>query len=140
MSTVSLWPVYRDRLASSWVQTRLLPLRLTESLDTITLQVVGAPYGMMEATRARSFEDAVIVISDDPRDAPIDYVLWCAYYLYPRVLVHESALAERPGIQPDFEIVTSHFGRDPAGGGGTGPGLRALSERARLFAAANWSP
>ncbi len=137
VSTVGRWPVYRDRLASSWAQTLLLPHRLTESLDAITFDCVGTPYGIMEATRVRSFDDAVIVISDDPRDAPLDNVLWCAYYLYPRVLVHESGLA--PEIQPDFEITTAHFGRGPSGEGG-GAGLRALSERARLFAAANWNP
>jgi hypothetical protein len=112
---------------------------MTTSLDALTLQLVGTPYGMLRATRAGSFDDAVILISDDPRDTPLNNILWCAFYLYPRVLVHESTLAARPELQADFQITTPHFGANVSGGtGGSAPGLRAISERARIFAAANW--
>ncbi len=141
VAAVLALPGYRERAGTLALQTRLLPRRLATDQDAVNLDAVGEPYRVMRAVREGTFPDAVVVLPDDPRDTPLNNVFWCAYYLYPRVLVHASALRSRPGLAPDFALDTAHFTYGGDSGTGTpapGPGLVAISGRARAWAAERW--
>jgi hypothetical protein len=102
---------------------------------------LGQPYGVMRVVKANTFEDAVILVSDDPAD-PLELrsITWCAYYLYPRVLVHESVLDADPELEADFVITTPHFVAGlPESVAAPKLGLVPLSARAREYAT-KWAP
>jgi hypothetical protein len=134
-------PTYRDRLGSAWRQAHGLPLRLRMSLDEIRFDRLGEPYAVIRKVRESTFEDAVILVSDAPADpSTLRSIAWCAYYLYPRVLVHPNSLRTVPGLAADFEITTPNFA--PGLPDSLGPprlGLLPLSDRARRHAG-TWSP
>jgi len=86
------------------------PRRLGASLDAIRIVQHGESYRVMRVLKDNTFEDAVILMSDDPAEPPeLRSIVWCAYYLYPRVLVHESGLRAHPGLEADFVVTTPHF-------------------------------
>jgi hypothetical protein len=132
-----LLPAYRDPLIVGWNQARLLPGWLDMSLHEIRLKTMKEPYGVVAMARDRTFEDAVLVVTDDPADEPLSSVPWCAYYLYPRVLVPAGAW-ERMDINGDFAIYTRRF--RPPGAGHAASGLVVLSDRARSYAQERWPP
>jgi len=103
-------PVYRDRLKTACRQFISIPRRLGASLDAIRIVQHGESYRVMRVLKDNTFEDAVILMSDDPAEPPeLRSIVWCAYYLYPRVLVHESGLRAHPGLEADFVVTTPHF-------------------------------
>lgn len=130
-----LLPAYRDPLVVGWNQTRLLPRRMDMSLHEVRLDMMKEPYGVVALARDRTFEDATLVITDDPADGQLRYLSWCAYYLYPRVLIPAQAWKERQ-LNADFAIYTRRF--RPPGAGQATSGLVVLSERARVYAEGAW--
>jgi hypothetical protein len=134
-------PVYRARLGSACRQTLGIPRRLSMSLDAIRFDQLGQPYRVMRVVKTNTFGDAVILITDDPADPPeLRSISWCAYYLYPRVLVHERVLAADPELEADFVITTPHFVAGlPESVAAPKLGLVPLSDRAREYAK-GWNP
>jgi hypothetical protein len=132
----ALLPGYRTRLEPTRVQLTRLPHRLTRSTHEMRVATLGAPYAFLAAARERSFEDAILLISDRPEDDRLASILVSAYYLYPRTLVHPRTLDSLPDLQPDFVLATAHF--NPLAGGDSGPGLFAVSDRARTWAEERW--
>ena len=106
------------------------------SLDAIRFDQLGQPYGVMRVVKANTFEDAVILITDEPADPPeLRSISWCGYYLYPRVLVHETVLENDPDLEADFAITTPHFVAGlPESVATPKLGLIPLSDRAREYA------
>ena len=101
----------------------------------------GQPYWVMRQVKANTFEDAVIVVTDNPADPPeLRSIVWCAYYLYPRVLVHESVLNADPILEADFVITTPNFVMGlPETEVKPKLGLVPVSDRARQYARW-WTP
>jgi hypothetical protein len=134
-------PVYHARLGSAWRQTLGIHRRLGMSLDAIRFDQLGQPYGVMRVVKKNTFDDAVILITDDPADPPeLRSISWCAYYLYPRVLVHEKVLEVEPDLEADFVITTPHFiGGLPESAAALKLGLIPVSDRAREYAK-SWKP
>jgi hypothetical protein len=132
-------PAYHGRFRSGWMQLNYLPTRLGMSLEDIRLAWFAERYATIASVRDRSFEDAVLVISEDPADGEFASLSWCAYFLYPRVLIHPSRLAEHPEMVPDFAFVTPRFSvPGPDERWNTDLGLVPLSPRARRFAEETW--
>ncbi len=125
-------PTYGSRLRSCWTQVTMLPDRVRLSADGARRALLGEPFQVMARARDAMPEDAVILISDDPADRPLSSILWCAYYLYPRVLVQPSTLRDHPEITPDYVIFTPRFCGDRVEVQGLPhAGFLAVSERAR---------
>jgi hypothetical protein len=129
-------PGYRDRLGSAWRQTRGIPIRARMSLDEIRFDQIGEPYAVIRRVKESTYDDAVILLSDAPADPPpLRSIAWCAYYLYPRVLIHPEALRTTPGLEADFVITTPNFAPGlPDSAGAPHLGLLPLSDRARRYA------
>jgi len=129
-------PVYHARLGSAWRQTMGIPRRLGMSLDAIRFDQLGQPFGVMRVVKTNTFDDAVILITGDPADPPeLRSISWCAYYLYPRVLVHQEVLEKDPDLEADFAVTTPHFIAGlPESVAAPKLGLIPLSARAREYA------
>jgi len=136
IASFTLIPGYHARLGTAWNQTRVAPARLGIPLDAVRMSQFGQKYWLMKQVKAKTFEDAIIVVTDDPADPPeLRSILWCAYYLYPRVLVQESALRADPELEADFVITTPHFVMGlPDSVAKPKLGLVPLSDRAREYA------
>jgi len=117
---------YNERLGSCWRQAKLLPGRFSTDVDALREMMVPE-FPLLERVRENTFEDAVIRISDDPADERLHSVLFCAYYLYPRVLVQTETLERVPDLVPDFAVCTPHF----CIGDASLTGLVAISERGK---------
>ena len=107
--SLALTPTYRKRLGRAYQQLGLLSLRATKSLEEVELSLMGAPYDFLRTVRSLTFEDAVFLISDDPRDEQLSNRLWVAYYLYPRVVVNPKLVDENPDLNVDFLLATRNF-------------------------------
>lgn len=141
LASLPLLPTYGNRLRPCWTQVRMLPDRVRLSADGARRALLGEPYQVMARARDAMPEDAVILISDDPEDRPLSSMLWCAYYLYPRVLVQPSTLRDHPEIAPDYVIFTPRFSGDRAEAVGLPhAGFLAVSERARRRAEERRAP
>jgi len=106
---VGLLPIYQIRFVPGLRQFARLPNRIHWSLDDVHRLLKPKAFPPLRLVRNESFEDAIVVTSDDPRDAPLDNLIWCAYYVYPRVVVNTDMLRKNPSITPDFLITTPHF-------------------------------
>ena len=127
-----LLPTYAARWHSCWIQARMLPDRIQLSAEGARAALLGEPFLLMARARSAMPEDAVILIPEDPDDLPLSSLLWCAYYLYPRVLVQPSTLRNHPEISADYVIFTPSFSGDHAEVAGLSQsGFLAVSERAR---------
>jgi len=104
---ISRLPAYDSRLHASYSQVRLLPVRLGTSYDDYQASTSPSYPGILQV-RGSTFQDAVIVISDDPRDGDFASVAHLAYFLYPRILLRRAEL-RRTERQADFVLVTPHF-------------------------------
>jgi len=100
-------------------------------------ELLGKPYRIVSRVKETTFEDAVILLSHDPRDGQLSSLLWCAYYLYPRTLIQVSAFEENPELAVDFVLLTPNFSW-PTPRVVPEPVLAPYSERARRHAAQTW--
>jgi hypothetical protein len=127
----ALHPLHRSEIADGIQRAWFLPQRLGIGLREARQGLLGPPFGIMIAAQDYAFEDAVIVISDRREDAELASISWCAYYLYPRVLVHPATLDQVPSLEPDFVLITRNFAPGlPDSVKGTTTGIRPVSERA----------
>ncbi len=137
--TASTVPAWQDKLETGYHQVRLLPQRLVTPVDEMQRQTLGDDFEFVALVRSRTFEDAVILVSQDPRDGRLSSEVWLAYFLYPRVLVQPSE--RNPDVAVDFIMTTPHF--DPSGGSNQEPdeghGLVAVSDRARDWGRVHWN-
>ena len=125
-------PGYRPPILRCLNQVRALPERLTRSLEEVRAETV--PHAaFLAAARDASFPDAVILVTDHPDDAPLNSVFFCAYVLYPRVVIQPRTLDLHPDVVPDYALWTPHFSPGAPDSLRGRPGLVALSERARAY-------
>jgi hypothetical protein len=107
-----LTPIYRPRIATGFDQISVLHRRVGIDLEQMRRGIHKGSYAALELVRDNTFPGAVILISDDPRDEPLNSILWCSYYLYPRVLYQKEHLAADSTLRPDFVMMTPYFPPD----------------------------
>ncbi len=135
---LTLLPGYRERVVPGYTQVQRLPHRAGRSLEEIRISLRPG-HRFVTAARDLSFDDAVIWISDDPRDETLASLLHCAYYLYPRVLVQTATVESTPDLEVDFVLCTPNFAPVvPDSLKGQVVGLIALSQRGRRHATETW--
>jgi len=129
------FPGYHNRLTSGVEQTRLLEHRFAVSFDDMGVFHWREEYPRMAMIRDRTFEDANIVISDNPADGKLASISWVTFFLYPRRIYHAQDVDLLPDVIPDYLLVTPNFpDLIPAEQRGSFVALSPLSDRAVAYA------
>jgi hypothetical protein len=106
---IELIPTYQTRIGPGLKQFRQIHKRVRWPLDDVRALLKPKAFPPLQLIRDETFTDAVVVVTDDPRDAPLNNLSWCAYYIYPRIVVNTDMLKRDPTIQPDFLLTTPNF-------------------------------
>lgn len=125
---------YHRRLGKCFNQVRYLPVRIKAPLEDVQILQKRGPYELVRFIRSTTYEDAMLLISDDPRDREAASPIWMAYYLYPRIIVRPNAVQEDPDLPVDFMVYTRFFHPGLPDSMAQNPyGLVAVSPRAQEY-------
>jgi len=134
LGSLPFMETYHRRLGKCFNQMRYLPQRVQIPFETVQVLQKRAPYELVQFIRRSTYEDSILLISDDARDRESASPIWMAYYLYPRIIVRPNAVEEDPDLPVDFMVYTQFFHPGLPDSLAQNPyGLAALSPRAQEY-------
>jgi hypothetical protein len=134
LGSLPFMETYQSRLGKCFNQVRYLPIRVRVPFEDVQVLQKRAPYELVQFIRSATYEDAILLISDDARDRESASPIWMAYYLYPRIIVRPNAVEENPDLPVDFMVYTQFFHPGLPDSLAKNPyGLAALSSRAQEY-------